>query len=84
MQTQEVRLLLEQELGMISQKACKLINQTIKKTLTDCGLSLEDMDAGHGTRSASSGKRRVSVLQYPDWTTDTERVTLSCSLAVSS
>ena len=64
MQTEEVRSLLEQKLGMISQKACGLINETIKKISLDCGMSLDDMDAGHGTRSASSGKRGVSVSQY--------------------
>ena len=62
MQAQEVRLLLEKKLGKISQRACGLINQTITKTLTDSGMSLEDMDVGHGTRSASSGRRRVSVV----------------------
>jgi len=67
MQTVEIRFLLEQELGVISQKTCGLINRTIKKTLLDCGMSLEDMDAGHGTRDTSSGKRGVSVLQYPSW-----------------
>jgi len=66
MQTQEIRFLLEQELGVISQKACGSINQTIKKTLLDCDMSLEDMDVGDGTRDASSGKR-VSVLQYLGW-----------------
>jgi len=67
MQTQEIRSLLEQELGLISQKTCGLINQTIQKTLLDCGMSLEDMDVGNGTRDASSSKRGVSVLQYPGW-----------------
>jgi len=67
MQTQEIRSLLEQGLGLISQKTCGLINQTIQKTLLDCGMSLEDMDVGNGTRDASSGKRGVSVLQYPGW-----------------
>jgi len=67
MQTQEIRSLLEQELGVISQKTCGLINQTIQKTLLDCGVSLGDMDVGNGTRDASSGKRGVSVLQYPGW-----------------
>ena len=61
MQTQEVRLLLEQKLGVISQKACGLINQTIKKTFLDYGMSLDDMDAGHSIRSASSDKTGVSV-----------------------
>ena len=64
MQTQEVRLFLEQELGTISQKACELINQAIRKTSLDCGMSLEGMAVGHGTQSASSGKPEVSVLQY--------------------
>ena len=62
MQAQEVRLLLEQKLGMISQRACGLINQTIMKTLTDSGMSLEDMDVGHGTRGVSSSKRGVSMV----------------------
>ena len=81
MQIQEIRSLLEQELGMISQRACGLINRTITMTLTDSGMSLEGMDVGHSARVASSG---VSVMQYPGRATDTERVTLSCSLAVSS
>ena len=66
MQTQEIRLLLEQELGVISQKACGLIHQTIKKAFTRCGLSLEDMDVGHGG-SGAARDRGVSVLQYPSW-----------------
>ena len=45
MQTQKMRSLLEQELGKISQKACLLISQTIKRILPDCGMSLEDMGA---------------------------------------
>ena len=49
--------------------------------MTDSGMLLEDMDVGHSTRVASSG---VSVVQYPGWATDTERVTRTCSLAVSS
>ena len=65
MQTQEIRLLLEQELGVISQKACGLIHQTIEKALADCGLSLEDMDVGHG--GPGPARDRVSVLQYPSW-----------------
>jgi hypothetical protein len=65
MQTEEIRLLLEHELGIISQKACGLINQTIKKTSIDCGMSLEDMNVGYGTPGVSSGKRGVSGLQYP-------------------
>jgi hypothetical protein len=60
--TQEIRLLLEKELGMISQKVYGLISQTIKKTSQDCGMSLEDMDVGHGTQSPSSGNGGVSVL----------------------
>jgi len=79
MQTQENCSLLEQELEMISKKANGLINQTLRKTLPDCGMSLEDMDVGHGTRGAS-----VSMLYYPGWATDTERVDRSCNLAVSS
>ena len=66
MQTQEIRLLLEQELGVISQKACGLIHQTIMKALEDCGLSLGDMDVGHGEPGAARD-RGVSVLQYPSW-----------------
>ena len=66
MQTQEIRLLLEQELGVVSQKACGLIHQVIKKALADCELSLEDMDVGHGGPSPARD-RGVSVLQYPDW-----------------
>ena len=61
MQSQEVRLLLEQELGSISQRACGLINQIIMKTLASSGMSLEDIDIGHSTRGASSA---VSVVQY--------------------
>ena len=64
MQTQEIRSLLEQELGMISQKACELINQVIEKILPDCGMSLEGMDVGYSTPGASSGTR-VCVLQSP-------------------
>ena len=82
-QAQEVRSLLEKELGMISQRACESINQTITKTSTDGGMSLENMDVGHGTRRSSSGKR-VSVVQYHGWDTYTERVAGSCSLVVSS
>ena len=83
-QAQEVRVLLEKKLRMINQRACGLINQTITKTLTDSGMSLEVMDVGHGTRGASSGERGVSVFQYHCWATDTERVTRSCRLVVSS
>ena len=67
MQAQEVRLLLEKKLGTISQRAYGLINQAITKTLVDSGMSLEDMDVNDGTRSASSGKRGVSVVQYHGW-----------------
>ena len=70
MQTQEIRLTLEQELGMISQKACGLVNQTIKKALqvsTFGGISLEDMEP-----DTSSGKRGVSMMRYPSWATYTE------------
>jgi len=55
-QTEEIRLLLEQELGVISQKACGLIHQTIKKTFPDSGMSLEDMDVGHDTRVPREGR----------------------------
>jgi hypothetical protein len=72
MQTQEVRLLLEQELGLISQKACGLLDQTTKKALADCGMSLEDMGVGHGSSGASTGIG-VSVSQYLAGP-DTERV----------
>ena len=60
MQTQEIRLLLEQELGVISKKACGSIHQTIMKALEDCGLSLGDMDVGHGGPGAARD-RGVSV-----------------------
>ena len=66
MQTEEIRLLLEQELVVISKKACGSIHQTIMKALADCGLSLEDMDVGHGGPGAARD-RGVSVLQYPTW-----------------
>jgi hypothetical protein len=66
MQTQEVRLLLEQKLGLINQKACGLLDQMTKKASTDCGVSFEDMDVGDGSPGTSRG-RGVSVLQYPDW-----------------
>ena len=62
MQTQEICSLLEQELGMISQKACGLINQVIKKMLPNCGMSLECMDVGYSTPSASSGTEKVGVF----------------------
>ena len=62
MQTQENCSLLEQELGMISKKVNKLINQTFRRTLPDCGTSLEGMGVGHGTRGASSGERGVSNI----------------------
>ncbi len=68
---------------MISQKAYELINQTIKKMSTICGMSLEDMTVDYGTMDASRGKRAVSVLQYLGWVIDTERVAWSCSLEVS-
>jgi len=74
MQIREVRFLLKKELGVISQKTSGLINRTIQKTLLDCGMSLEDMDVGHGTQGGSTGKRGVSVLHYP-LGSDTERVT---------
>ena len=62
MQTQEIRLLLEQGLRVISQKACGLIHQTIQKALSDCELSLEDINVGHGGPGAARD-RGVSVLQ---------------------
>ena len=68
MQTREIRLTLEQELGMISQQACGLVNQTIKKTLqvsTFNGILLEDIEL-----DTSSGKRGVSMMQYPSWATE--------------
>jgi hypothetical protein len=67
MQTQEVRLLLEQKLGLISQKAYGLLDQTTKKASTDCGVLLEDMDVVHGSPGTSRGRGGVSVLQYPGW-----------------
>jgi len=66
MQTEEIRHLLEQALGVISQKACGSINRTTKKALEDSGMSLEDIDLGNGGPGASRG-RGVSVLQYPGW-----------------
>ena len=60
MQTQEARSRLEEELGLISQRASGLISQTIMKTSTDCGMSLEDMDLGQGTPAAPSGRKGVS------------------------
>ena len=84
MQTQEARLLLEHELGLINQWAYGLINKTITKTLKDCGMSLEHMDVGHSTQGASSGKRGVRVWQYLGWVIYTERVIRSCRLAVPS
>ena len=65
MQTQEIRSLLEQELGMISQKAYGSTNQVIEKILPDCGMSLEGMDVSYSTPGASSGAREVGVLQSP-------------------
>ena len=62
MQTQEIRSLLEQELGLISQKACGLINQVIKEIIPDCGMSLEGMDVWYST---PDGARDVGVLQSP-------------------
>ena len=84
MQTQEARLLLEHELGLIDQWARGLINKTITKTSTDFGMSLEHIDVGHGTQGASSGKRGVRMGQYLGWATYTEPVIRSCSLAVPS
>jgi len=58
MQAEEIRLLLERELGMISQKAGGLINRRIEKTWKDWtvgGISLEDVGISHGTRAASNG-----------------------------
>ena len=65
MQTQEIRSLLEQELGVFSQYARGLINQVIEKILPDPGMSLQDIDVGHSTPGASSGTREVGVLQSP-------------------
>ena len=59
-QAQEVCMLLEQEFGMISQRACGLINQTITTALTDSSMSFEGMDVGHIIQVASNG---VSVVQ---------------------
>jgi len=72
MQTQEVRLFLEQKSGIISQKACGLINETIIKSLTDSGMSLmslEDMDVVHDTRSVERSIKGVGVVWYPGWVT---------------
>jgi hypothetical protein len=66
MQTQEVRSLLEQKLRLISQKACGLTDQTTKKALAHCGMSLEEMGVGHGSPGTLTG-RGVSVSQYPGW-----------------
>ena len=66
MQTQEIRLLLERELGVISKKACGSIHQTIKKALADCGLTLEGMHVGHGEPGAARDGG-VSMLRYPTW-----------------
>ena len=84
MHAQEARLPLEKELGTISERAYGLINQTITKTLSDNGMSLEDVDVGQGARPASIGRRGVGVVQFPGWATHTELVTISCSLAVSN
>ena len=65
MQTQEIRSLLEQELRVISQKACGLINRVIKNISSDCGMILESMDVGYSTPGASSGTKKVGVLQSP-------------------
>ena len=81
LQTQEVRLLLEQKLGMISERARGLINQVVNMALMNRGMSSEGMDVAHSTQVASGG---VSVVQYPDWATDTERVTRTRSLAISN
>ena len=81
MQAQEVRLLLGDAFGMISQRACGLINQTITMTLADGGMSLGGMDVGHSTRVASNG---VSVVQYPGCATGTDQVTRSFRPAVFS
>ena len=68
-QAQEVRSTLEEKLGLISQRASGLINQTITTKLTDSSMSLKDVDVGQGTRGASGGKRGVSVVQYYGWAT---------------
>jgi hypothetical protein len=75
MQIQDIHLLLEQETGMISQKAYGLINQSIDKTLQDWklgGIQLEDVDLGHAKRGASGGKRGVRMSLYSTWTTYAE------------
>ena len=84
MHAQEARSPLEKEFGTITERACGLINQMIKKTLTDNGMILEDIDVGQGTLSATIGRRGVSAVQCPVWATHTELVTKSCSLAVSN
>ena len=63
MQTQEICSLLEQELRVISQKACGSINRVIKNISPECGMSLEGVDVGYSTPGASSSTRKVSVLQ---------------------
>ena len=65
MQIREILLLIDQESAMISQKACGLINQVIKKALQDRkfgDILLEDVNLGHGTQGTSDSKRAVSVL----------------------
>ena len=82
MQTQEARLLLEQKLEMISQRACGLIGQTLTKAVTDNRISLEHLDVGHGTLSVTSGIGGVSVVQYPGRPAYSELLTKSRSLAL--
>ena len=63
MQAQEIRFTLERDIGMILQKACGLVNQTINQALQDStfgGILFEVMKL-----DTSSGKRGVSVMQYP-------------------
>ena len=74
----EVREHLEKELGTIPERACELIKQTIAKSLEGNDMSVEDLDVG---RTATIGKKGVSVVQCLGWATNTELVTRSCSLA---
>jgi hypothetical protein len=64
MQTQEILLHLEKELGLIHQKACGFIDQTTKKASTDFGVSSEDMDVAHGSPGASRGNGGVSHFTW--------------------
>jgi hypothetical protein len=72
MQIRETRLLLEQDSGIVLQKAYRFINQAIEKTFQNWtlgGIQLEDMALIHGT---SGSERQVSVLEYPVCTANAE------------